>query len=402
MNSATWCLRRYFRTSALLADKAFVDALQLRVQAGSGGKGRPSVGGQGGDGGSVFFKGNKLKKMKNLSAAYQDAIIKADDGKNSENPRILGSSGEDLVVQVPLGVTISSRNGRIIGEINETEDVVCVAQGGKGGGPTNGYRGRRPPMSYVYLDLKLVADVGLVGFPNAGKSTLLTRLSNAQPTVASLPFTTLQPQLGVLTSEEEEKRCRVLGLRPRQITIADLPGLVEGAHRNVGLGYEFLKHVERTKVLLFVIDTAGFNFGTRTLPHSRDPFQTICLLFRELELYNSSLPQRPSLLCVNKVEDAAGVASFRRLVSQLNDFRGAVEEAFPEDDELSAGLRSMSKPVFHAVHAISAQKRINLRPVAQTLFDLLMPDRDNEKDEEEVEGEGGDSEGCNRRKIERG
>lgn len=379
----SWCFRRYLFTSPRLSDKSFLDSLQLRVQGGKGGRGNPNYGGRGGDGGSVIFKGARTRKLQHLQRAHAGKIIKADDGKNSERARILGSPGADVVIQVPTGLTLCTRKGHLLGEINAHGDVVCVAKGGRGGGPDNDYQAKGPKPSFVNLDLKLVADVGLVGFPNAGKSTLLTRLSNATPKIASYPFTTLQPQLGMLISEADDRKSQLLGLPPRRITIADLPGLVEGASKNVGLGYEFLKHIERTKVLLMVVDVHGFFFGTTAAPFARDPFQTVCLLLRELATYDAALSRRPTLLCVNKVENDAGLNAVRDLVARLNDFDAAVAAAFPGDDEESLGLRAMAKPSFHDVHAISAKDNINLQPLAENLFSLLLRDRRTAEREEE-------------------
>lgn len=342
--------------------------------------------GLGGDGGSVIFKGTSRRRLRGLQQAYEGKVIKADNGKSAEAARILGDSAKDRLIEVPVGISVSTRKGRLLGDINAPGDILRVATGAKGGGPENDFKGRVLPFQFVNLDLKLVADVGLVGFPNAGKSTLLTRLSNAHPKIASYPFTTLQPQLGVMSLEEEERLSLIEGRPPRRVTIADLPGLIEGASNNVGLGHEFLKHVERTKVLLFVIDVNGFYFGTEKIPKARDPFQSLCLLLEELRHYDASLLRRPALLCVNKVEDDAGIKALLRLVAQLNDFDAALEAAFSSTEELTR-LESLRPPQFRDIHAISAEKRINIKPVMKNLFNMVLEQELTKTDKEEEEEE---------------
>lgn len=397
MIEASWCIRRFFHTAQRLSDKAFLDSLQLCVQGGTGGRGNAKHGGKGGDGGSVIFKGAKSRRLARMKRSFEGVTIKADDGKNAESARVLGESAEDRVIEVPVGVSVTTRKGRLLGEIFAPNDRICVARGGRGGDPIANIKGRTPSLQYVNLDLKLVADVGIVGFPNAGKSTLLTRLSRAHPKIAPYVFTTMQPQLGVMFSDEEERLSILEGRKPRRVTIADMPGLIEGASSNVGLGHEFLKHIERTKALLFLVDVNGFCFGTQAFPDSWDPFQTLCLLLRELRLYDDSLLLKPALLCVNKVEDASGLQAVRRLAAQLNDFPAAVRDAFSptddsnEDDDkadaLSEEMKLLPTPRFRGVHAISADKRINLGIVISNLFKMVL-----EYDEEKLWPEKGRTE----------
>jgi len=406
IGSGSWCLRRFLHglprlsdkafldsirffgqgrfihTTSRLTDNAFLDSLQLCVQGGSGGKGKPGFAGQGGDGGSVIFKGTSKRILKGLQTSYEGKLIKADDGKNAEGPRVLGESARDRYIEVPVGVSVSTRKGRHLGDINAPGEFLCVARGAKGGGPLNGFKARHAQFQYINLDLKLVADVGLVGFPNAGKSTLLTHTLVKRPSKSCYPFTTLQPQLGVMSLEEEEQRSLVEGRSPRRVTIADMPGLIEGASKNVGLGHEFLKHIERTKVLLFVVDVHGFYLGTHSIP--KDPFQSLCLLLSELRHYDESLLRRPALLCVNKVENDAAVAALRRLIAQLNDFRAALQAAFPSTEELEP-LLTLPAPRFRDIHAISAEKRVNIKPVINNLYKMAIEQERLEAEEEEEE-----------------
>jgi len=270
--------------------------------------------------------------------------------------------GHDLTIKAPIGVSITNKNGRIIGDINAVGDVIKVAEGARGGGPTNDFKAKKAALRQLRLDLKLVADVGLVGFPNAGKSTLLTRLSNATPKIAAYPFTTLQPQLGVITDSS-----RAVDGRQLQVTVADLPGLVEGAHRNVGLGHSFLKHVERTKALLFVIDVNGFQLSQD--PNSyRSAFDTLLLLTRELEMYDPSLLHRSAILCLNKVDDDSLLDTVSDFLERFKQFQEGMEPV----TSLPVSLYPSSRVKFSSIHIISAKEGINLQKVVDALLDLVL------------------------------
>lgn len=158
----------------------------------------------------------------------------------------MGSGGADVVIRSPVGVSVVTDQGEVIGDLLADEDVVLVAKGGPGGNKATEFMGLRGQARSVKLDLKLIADVGFVGFPNAGKSTLLKAISRARPKIASYPFTTIQPNLGICEFKDM-----------RRMSLADLPGLIEGASYNLGMGHKFLKHVERTRMLLFVVDVNG-------------------------------------------------------------------------------------------------------------------------------------------------
>ena len=171
------------------------------------------------------------------------------------------------VLKVPKGVTISDEANRSLGQLDQYGDKLTVALGGVGGHKITGNLGTPGQKRYIRIDYKLIADLGLVGFPNAGKSTLLKAISRAKPKIASYPFTTIKPNLGELVFEDQ-----------RQIQMADLPGLIEGAHANLGMGHNFLKHVERTSVLVFVVDVNGFRLNEES--PSRTAYQTVALLNR--------------------------------------------------------------------------------------------------------------------------
>ena len=177
----------------------------------------------------------------------------------------MGDNGADIIIQAPRGVSVVTDGGQVLGDLVREEDTVLVAKGGPGGSRHTDYCGIRGQRRSIKLDLKLIADIGFVGFPNAGKSTLLKAISRASPKIASYPFTTIQPNLAT---------CDFPDLR--RMTLADLPGLIEGASYNLGMGHRFLKHVERCSILLFIVDINGFQFKADS-PH-RSAVDTVKLL----------------------------------------------------------------------------------------------------------------------------
>jgi len=329
----------------------WIDSLRVYCRGGHGGNGYKPKGGVGGKGGDVVFRVQPEKESKrpktavpNLNALFKTAFkgdskkqrVTGGDGGHSAQHFIMGEPGTDKVLDVPPGVILQTDEGKIIAELNEEGASVTVAKGGEGGGPNNAWIGSKGSASHVRLDLRLIADVGLVGFPNAGKSTLLKAISRAKPKIANYPFTTIRPNLGHLLFPDD-----------REIVMADLPGLIEGAHYNVGMGHKFLKHVERTKMIMFVIDVQGFQLN----PNSprRTPFETITLLNRELELYRSELVEKPALCLINKM-DTDGA---EEKLDELTEFLGnKYEEAVCELDE---ELRPKRRIVFDEVIPMSAK-----------------------------------------------
>jgi len=281
----------------------FVDEARIFVRAGSGGNGVVSFrrekfvphggpdGGDGGDGGDVVFavdsNENTLLKFK-FSQHFR-----AENGRHGEGGRKHGHNGEPVIVTVPLGtIARDEATGGVIADLSEPDDRVVVARGGRGGrgnarfATATNQAPRRADMGFpgeertVLLELKLLADVGLVGFPNAGKSTLLSRVSSAHPKIADYPFTTLEPVLGIVS----------YGL-DRSFVMADIPGIIEGAHEGRGLGLRFLRHIERTKVLLFMIECI----------HG-DPVAEYRTLLQELKLYSPRLLEKPRLVALTKTD----------------------------------------------------------------------------------------------------
>ena len=298
----------------------FVDRIKVFAQGGSGGRGCVSFrrekyvpkggpdGGDGGRGGDVILRADI--HTDNLSNLFYEPIIKAKSGGHGMGKKMHGRGAQPKVVKVPVGTVvhpaapIENRESKIENELvvdlttDGQEFVLC--QGGKGGkgnvhfksarnrAPRQYTEGQEGEEGHFLLELRTIADAGLVGYPNAGKSTLLRKISAARPKVAAYPFTTLHPIVGVIDFPEYGRA-----------TIADIPGLIEGAHRGVGLGHEFLRHITRCRILLFVVDAAG--------SEGRNPIEDIQSLRREIDLYDPRLSERKWFIMANKMDlpDAA-------------------------------------------------------------------------------------------------
>ena len=284
----------------------FRDRVRIYVASGKGGDGCASFrrekfipfggpnGGDGGRGGSVYLQGDINEAS--LVSLYYEPHRKAAKGGNGRGKECYGRNGADLHIRVPCGtVVIDAETGEPFGEVLKDGELLMLARGGKGGlgnvhfksstnqAPREITYGEPAQERVFWLELKTIADVGLVGYPNAGKSTLITQISNAHPKIAPYPFTTMNPVLGSVALPDNHT-----------IRIADIPGLIEGASQGVGLGHDFLRHIERTKFLLFVIDMAG--------TEGRDPVADFSHLRDELRLYNAEMLDRPHLVLANKMD----------------------------------------------------------------------------------------------------
>lgn len=301
----------------------FVDYARIYVKGGDGGNGvvafrrekyvpmgGPS-GGDGGRGGNVVFVADE--GLKTLMDFRYKKHFKAERGEHGQGKNMHGKSGEDLIVKVPVGTVIKDdATGEVIADLTQHGQEVIVAKGGRGGrgnarfvtsvnrAPTFAENGEPGEERWIRLELKLLADVGLVGFPNAGKSTLISRISAAKPKIADYPFTTLVPNLGVVQTKNKET-----------FVAADIPGLIENASEGAGLGHDFLRHIERTRVLLFLLDTAQ--------TEGRDVLNDYQILRRELEKYNPELLKRPYLIVANKMDIPEAYENLVRLREAYGD-----------------------------------------------------------------------------------
>ncbi|KAK2910238.1 GTP-binding protein 10 isoform X2 [Channa argus] len=302
------CFRKY---------GSFVDNLRLYVRGGTGGMGLPRLGGQGGKGGDVWVVATKSMTLKRIKDQYPQKRFIGGAGGNSSVRALKGESGKDIEISAPIGISVTTDDGKILGHLNAEGDCVMVAKGGPGGSFCSAFEPNKGQAKHIRLDLKLIADVGMVGFPNAGKSSLLTTMCNATPQIASYAFTTIKPELGKLVYKDH-----------KQISVADLPGLIEGAHINKGMGHKFLKHMERTKQLLFVVDVCGFQLASKT--PFRSAFETVQLLTKELELYREELVLKPAILAVNKMDLPNAEDKLQELKEQLHN-PDAYSNVLPND-----------------------------------------------------------------------
>lgn len=300
---------------------AFVDQAQVEVKAGKGGDGIVSFrhekfvsmggpfGGDGGRGGSIYLKVDE--GLRTLMDFRYNRHFKAQPGGNGGTKGMTGASAEDRYIKVPQGTTvIDADTGVVLGDMLENGQELLVAKGGRAGrgnmrfatpanpAPEISENGEPGEVRNIKLELKVLADVGLVGFPSAGKSTLLSVVSNAKPKIAAYHFTTLSPNIGMVRLDDG-----------RDFVMADLPGLIEGAAQGIGLGFQFLRHVERTRVILHLVDMSGVE-GT-------DPYDNYRKILKELEEYDATILQRPQIVVASKMDmpdSADNLATFKKQV----------------------------------------------------------------------------------------
>ena len=284
----------------------FADRAKIYIRSGKGGDGHVSFrrekyvpnggpdGGDGGHGGSVIFEVDE--GLNTLTDFRHIRKYSAEDGEQGGKRNCRGKDGKDIIIKVPEGTVIKElESGKIIADMSGDNRRQVILSGGKGGNGNQHYAtstmqapkyaqpGQPAKELNLFLELKVIADVGLVGFPNVGKSTLLSRVTNARPKIANYHFTTLNPNLGVVDLDDG-----------KGFVIADTPGLIEGASEGVGLGHEFLRHIERTKVLIHLVDAAS--------TEGRDPIADIYAINKELEAYNADIAHRPQVIAANKID----------------------------------------------------------------------------------------------------
>lgn len=330
----------------------FYDKAKIYVKGGDGGNGCVAMrrekyvpeggpwGGDGGRGGDIIFRADE--GLRTLVDFRYKRHYKADRGRHGEGRNMHGASADDLAVRVPVGTVVRDDDtGELIVDLVKDGQEVTVARGGRGGrgnarfatannkAPKLAEKGEPGEERWLNLELKLLADVGLVGFPNAGKSTLISQVSAAKPKIADYPFTTITPNLGVVRVEDG-----------RSFVMADIPGLIEGAHTGVGLGHEFLRHVERTRLLIHVLDTAG--------SEGRDPVEDFRVTNRELSLYNPVIGQRPQIIAANKMDISEAEENLVRLKEAL----GESYEIFPISAATGSGLEALTYRVIALLEEI--------------------------------------------------
>jgi GTP-binding protein len=299
----------------------FVDRVTLFVRGGDGGDGCLSFrrekyaprggpnGGDGGRGGSVVLRASEHHS--NLAHLSYQRHWRAERGEHGQGSNCFGREGEDLVIEVPAGTIVRDRDRQnVLRDLKSAGESVVVARGGRGGhgnahfksatnrAPREHEKGFPGEERWIVLELKVIADVGLIGLPNAGKSTLLSRISRAHPEIADYPFTTKYPNLGTVVVDREHS-----------FVAADIPGLIEGAHAGLGLGHEFLRHVERTELLVHLVEAVPVDWS--------DPASNYRMIRRELEQYSPALAQRPELVVVTKLDLTGAELARERIAREL-------------------------------------------------------------------------------------
>jgi GTPase len=332
---------------------SFVDKVTLVTIAGRGGNGKVSFrhekfiakggpdGGDGGDGGDVVLLGSR--NVNTLASFRHHKELKAEDGHPGQNSRKHGRSAPDLIVAVPVGTIATDETGTVVADLVEDSQRAVIAKGGRGGfgnahfvssrrqAPKFAEKGEPGEKHELQLELKMIADVGLVGLPNAGKSTLLSKLSNAHPEIADYPFTTLTPNLGVVDID-----------RNSSVLVADIPGLIEGAAAGKGLGHDFLRHIERTAVILHLVDS--YHENTAGAYHT---------VRAELEAYQPELIKRPEIVALTKVEGLDNEI-IDDLMSQLHEVVTPGTPIFAISAQSGEGLPALLFALKDAVQAVRA------------------------------------------------
>ncbi len=292
----------------------FIDKVKIFIKSGNGGNGSASLhtekyvnnggpdGGDGGKGGDVIFVATTSENT--LNAFHYQKHFRAGDGENGGRQRSFGKQGSDVIVKVPVGTVVKNADGDIVADMFEDGQREVILQGGKGGrgnwhfktsrrqSPSFAEHGVKTQEYEVTLELKTIADVGLVGFPNVGKSTLLSVVSDAKPKIANYHFTTLSPNLGVVSYHDQT------------FVMADIPGLIEGASEGAGLGHSFLRHIERTRLLVHVLDISGYE--------NRDPISDFELINNEIYSYDKQLESLPMIVVANKMDMPNAQANLER------------------------------------------------------------------------------------------
>lgn len=342
----------------------FIDKATIYITAGRGGAGCISFrrekyvpfggpdGGNGGKGGDIYLVADP--HLTTLLDLTQRSHYQAEDGHPGGTKNCFGKCAEDLTIKVPLG-TIVHKNGKLAADLKDPGQKVLIAAGGRGGrgnasfktsrhtAPRIAEKGEPGEKADLEFELRLIADVGLVGMPNAGKSTFLSRISAARPKIADYPFTTLAPNLGVVTSNEQH------------FVVADIPGLIEGAHEGKGIGDEFLRHIQRTRVLVHLIDVTGFDEKTA--------YKNYSIINQELARYSPKLAKKPMLIAVNKMDltDADKLlAAFKRRVKK---------KVYPFSAVTGEGVKELLTAIVRLLRSAPPEEEIVAEPVKEYVYE---------------------------------
>lgn len=320
----------------------FIDEAKIHVKAGKGGNGvvawrrekfEPAggpYGGDGGNGGSIILQADD--GIRTLMDFRYKRSYSGENGEDGRSQRQFGKAGSDIIIKVPVGTLVKDEpTGKVIVDLKEKNQTYLIAKGGRGGrgnakfatptrqAPGFAESGTKGQERDIILELKLLADVGLVGFPNVGKSTILSLLSAAKPKIANYHFTTLRPNLGVVRIADQ-----------KSFVIADIPGLIEGASEGIGLGHDFLKHIERTNVLVHVLDTSGSEY--------RDPIEDFYSINDELVKYNEKLAGKPQIIAANKMDIPESNENLERIKKEFKD-KGI--EIYPISAATGEGIKEL-------------------------------------------------------------
>ena len=304
----------------------FTDYTKIIIKSGDGGNGAATFrrekyvaaggpdGGDGGNGGNIYFQVDKDKNT--LIDFRYNKKFRAKNGENGSGNRCNGKYGEDLYVKVPIGTVVKDvETGKVVADLSKPDQVELILKGGRGGrgnshfatptrqAPRFSEDGEKGEEKEIILELKLLADVGLLGFPNVGKSTFLSKVTDARPKIANYHFTTLEPNLGVVKTKDGDG-----------FVIADIPGIIEGASEGVGLGIQFLRHVERTRLLLHFIDVSG--------EEGRDPIDDYYTINKELEKYSEKLSKRKQILVATRIDAMQDDTNYKKLEENIICYRG--------------------------------------------------------------------------------
>lgn len=340
----------------------FIDKVKIYIKAGNGGNGSASLhtekyvanggpdGGDGGKGGDIVFEATTAENT--LNAFHFQKHFRAEDGENGSRKNCYGKQGKDLIVRVPVGTVVKTVDGEIVADMYADGQRTVIAAGGKGGrgnrhfatarrqSPSFAEHGVKTKEHEVVLELKTIADVGLVGFPNVGKSTLLSVVSDAKPKIANYHFTTLSPNLGVV------------GYYDKSFVMADIPGLIEGASEGAGLGHSFLRHIERTRILVHVLDISG--------SEGRDPLDDFELINHEIYTYDEALKQLPMVVVANKMDMPNAEENLARFREKYGDKYTII----PMMTLIHEGVDKLLETIVGILETLPAPKPLEYTPVS--------------------------------------